>query len=128
MAAQLEIKPSVFAQLRVLAVIIVTLCGAGLLMYLLIGGGGDLFAQRTTITTYMPDATGLSVESEVRLSGIPVGKVSSVAISARLDPQRPVRMEMRVIKRYLGTRRTESQSPSRTRLPRNPRKSQTFVR
>ena len=101
MAAQLEIKPSAFMQLRVMAVIVAALGGAGQLTYLLIGGGGDLLAQRTTITTYMPDATGLSGESEVRLSGIPIGKVSSVAISGKLDPQHPVRIDMPLVKRYL---------------------------
>lgn len=101
MAAELEIKPSFTMQLRVVGVMLAALGGAGLLIYLLIGGGGDIFAQRATITTYMPDATGLSRESEVRLSGIRIGTVSRVELSGRLDPQRPVRVDMRVVKRYL---------------------------
>ena len=88
-------------RMRVVAVILAAIAIAVQLMYLLIGGGGDLFAQRTTITSYMPDATGLSSESEVRLSGIRIGTVQSVAMSGKLDLQRPIRVDLRILKRYL---------------------------
>lgn len=72
-----------------------------ILMYLLVGGGADLFARRTTLTTYMPDATGISKDSEVRLSGIRIGRVESIGLSGSLDPRRVVHAEMRVLARYL---------------------------
>ena len=71
------------------------------LMYLLVGGGTDFFARRTTLTTYMPDAAGITKDAEVRLSGIRIGVVRSAELSGRLDPRRAVRTEMRVLTRYL---------------------------
>jgi len=92
-----------------------TLIGAGagisfLLMYLLVGGGQDFFARRTTLTTYMPDASGITEDSEVRLSGIRIGKVQSVELSAMLEPRRAVRTEMRVLTRYLKNIPEDSQT------------------
>src|SRR5579863_8113311 len=99
--AELEIKPTPKMRLRVFALI-----GAGaaislVLMYLLVGGGQDFFARRTTLTTYMPDAQGVTRDSEVRLSGVRIGKVQKVELSGLLDPRRAVRTEMRVLTRYL---------------------------
>ncbi len=99
--ADLEIKPTPGMVLR-----IATLAGAAtvislVLMYLLVGGGRDFFARRTTLITYMPDAAGIMPGSEVRLSGIRIGKVERVELSGLLDPRRAVRAEMRVLTRYL---------------------------
>ena len=110
MAAELEIKPSPWVLLRVLGVMLAATGIACLLMLLLVGGGGDIFAQRTTLTTYLPDATGLSTDSEIRLSGIRIGQVSSVMFSGKLDPQRPVRVDMRILKRYLKSIPVDSQT------------------
>jgi hypothetical protein len=108
--AQLEIKPTPRMRLRVFALIA---AGAGIsfvLMYLLVGGGGDFFARRTTLTTYMPDAAGIAVGDEVRLSGIRIGKVQKVALSGMLEPRRAVRTEMRVLARYLRNIPQDSQT------------------
>src|ERR1700722_10600520 len=99
--AELEIKPTAKMRLRVLAVILIGVALSSLEMYLLVGGGTDLFARRTTLTTYLPDGTGITTDSEVRLSGIRVGKVRKVELSGSLDPRRVVRVEMRVLARYL---------------------------
>ena len=96
--------------LRVLGVMLAATGLACLLMLLLTGGGGDIFARRTTLTTYLPDATGLSTDSEVRLSGILMGKVSKVVLSGKLDLQRPVRVDMRILKRYLKNIPVDSQT------------------
>jgi phospholipid/cholesterol/gamma-HCH transport system substrate-binding protein len=77
---------------------------------LLAGGGGDLLAPRTTITTYMPDGTELASYSIVRVGGIPIGKVSNVRISGSFDPQRAVRVEMRVVTRFLKNIPIDSQT------------------
>ena len=79
-------------------------------MYLLVGGGGDFFAQRTTLTTYMPDAAGLASDAEVRLNGIRIGKVQKVELSGLSDTRRPVRAEMRVLTRYLKDIPEDSQT------------------
>jgi phospholipid/cholesterol/gamma-HCH transport system substrate-binding protein len=70
-------------------------------MYLLAGGAGDFFDRKTTLTTYMPDAAGVTTASEVRLSGIHIGDVRKIELSGSLDPDRIVRAEMLVLTRYL---------------------------
>jgi phospholipid/cholesterol/gamma-HCH transport system substrate-binding protein len=107
---ELEIRPTARAKTRVVSVIAVAIFLTLVLCWMLIGGGGDLFAQRSTVTTYMPDGTGLSDISEVHLSGIPVGMVKTVEISGLLDPQRAVRVKMRVLKRYLRSIPVDSQT------------------
>ncbi len=99
--AELEIKPTPRMRTRVFALVAVAAALSFVLMYLLVGGGADFFARRTTLTTYMPDAAGISENAEVRLSGIRVGVVQSVELSGQLDPRRAVRTEMRVLTRYL---------------------------
>src|SRR5580658_8008184 len=107
---QLEIKPTAAMGIRVMALIGSAVFLALLLTYLLFGGGTDLFAQRATLTTYMPDATGLSTDSEVRLAGITIGKVDKVEFSGLLDPQRAIRVRIRVLKRYLKNIPEDSQT------------------
>jgi phospholipid/cholesterol/gamma-HCH transport system substrate-binding protein len=108
--AELEIKPTARMRLRVLALIAAAAGISLVLMYLLVGGGRDFFAQRTTLTTYMPDAAGITGDSEVRLSGIRIGKVQSVELSGLLDPRRSVRAKMRVLTRYLKSIPQDSQT------------------
>jgi phospholipid/cholesterol/gamma-HCH transport system substrate-binding protein len=108
--AELEIKPTSGQRYRSVAVIVVAIGLTGFLMLLFIGGGGDLLARRTTITTYMPDGTGLAGYSVVRLGGLPIGKVTSVAISGKLDPQRAIRVELRLVTRFLRNIPVDSQT------------------
>src|ERR1019366_5139779 len=98
---KLEIKPTVFAQVRVLLVLASGTVVLAYLCFLLIGGSADLLARKASITGYVPDATGVAATSEVRLSGIVIGKVSSLEISGSLDPAKAIRLDMRVASRYL---------------------------
>jgi phospholipid/cholesterol/gamma-HCH transport system substrate-binding protein len=98
---QLEIKPTAIMRFRVFAIIWLAVCFSAVLVYLLTGGRGELFAARTTISTYLPDATGVTESTEVRLSGIQIGNVSHVQLSGRLDPQHAVFIGMTIKKRYL---------------------------
>ncbi len=108
--AELEIKPTAQMRFRVLALVSSATGISLVLMYLLVGGGRDFFAQRTTLTTYMPDGAGITGDSEVRLSGIRIGAVQRVGLSGLLDPQRAVRTEMRVLTRYLKSIPSDSQT------------------
>lgn len=99
--AALEIIPTPRMRLRVAALVLTGIALSSTEMYLLAGGGGDFFARRTTLTTYMPDAAGLTTDSEVRFSGLHIGEVQTVELSGSLDPRRIVRIEMRVLTRYL---------------------------
>lgn len=108
--AELEIKPSVASRLRVTAIIFVAACITGSLIFLLSGGGLDSFAPKATIFTYMPDVTGLRRNSEVRLNGIRIGHVTQVDISGSLDPQRAVRVDMKITSRFLKALPQDSQT------------------
>jgi phospholipid/cholesterol/gamma-HCH transport system substrate-binding protein len=99
--AELQINPTSRQRLRVFSLIFVASALTSLMVYLLVGGEGDLLARRTILTTYMPDAGGIAVNSEVRLSGIRVGVVQKIELSGSLDARNAVRVEMRVLTRYL---------------------------
>lgn len=107
---ELEIRPGAAAQARVTAVIVAAAAIAITLMYLLTGGGTELFSPHTTLTTFVPDAAGLVQGSEVRLSGIPIGNVETVDVSGFLDPQRIVRVDMKVDTRFLKNIPRDSQT------------------
>ena len=71
----------------------------GTLVYLLTGG--TIFSQKVTIHLYIPDATGLGPGSPVRVDGIGVGKVSSVALTGSNQPDRIVKVTMTVEREHL---------------------------
>ncbi|MGA2714636.1 MAG: MCE family protein [Bryobacteraceae bacterium] len=106
--AELEIKPTAKMRLRVAGLIWIAIGISAVEMYLL--AGSDLFARRTTLTTYLPDAAGVTTDSEVRLSGIRIGGVRKVELSGSLDPRRIVRVEMRILARYLKFIPSDSQT------------------
>jgi phospholipid/cholesterol/gamma-HCH transport system substrate-binding protein len=56
--------------------------------------GAVLLSPKTVIYLYIPDASGLSNESPVRVDGIGVGRVSTVELSGSSDPNRAVRVEL----------------------------------
>lgn len=88
--------------LSVAAVILFSFAMVGVIVWLLTGGGAGLLARKVNIKTYMPDATGLSLDAPVRISGIQVGVVKNIAVSRYLDAQRAVRVELRVESKYLA--------------------------
>ena len=100
--AELEIKPTSGMRVRVVLVMLCAASIAFVLVWLLTGGGLGLFARKTDISTFMPDATGLEIGSPVRLNGIQIGTVKNVAISGFLDIQRAVFLDLRVETKYLS--------------------------
>jgi phospholipid/cholesterol/gamma-HCH transport system substrate-binding protein len=62
------------------------------LLYLMFGA--VILSPKTVIYLYIPDASGLSSESPVRVDGIDVGRVSTVELSGSKDPNRAVRVEL----------------------------------
>jgi len=108
--AVLEIKPTPAMRMRVCLIVLIGALISSTEMYLLAGGAGDFFDRKTTLTTYMPDAAGVTTESEVRLSGIHIGDVRKIELSGSLDPDRIVRAEMRVLTRYLKNIPADSQT------------------
>ena len=89
-----------WAQLRVFAIIIVAIAILSVLLYLLTGG--RLFTEKTSLFLYVPDATGVAKGSPVRVNGITVGKIESVALSGSRDPKRVVRLTLTIERNSLA--------------------------
>lgn len=100
--AELEIRPTRAMRMKVTGVVLAASAVVAVLIWLLTGGGVGLFARKVDMKTYLPDATGLSVNASVRLNGIQVGAVKHINISGYLDRQRAVRVDLRVEKNYLS--------------------------
>src|SRR5260370_36449471 len=83
-----------WAKLRSSAGILAGLLILGTLAYLLTGG--TFLQAKTQIYIYLPDATGVSVGSPVRVDGISVGKVSRVELSGSNQPNRVVKVTMSI--------------------------------
>ena len=89
------------ARYRVLFTAIIGLAILATLVILLTGG--SLFRAKAVLYLYVPDGTGLAQGSPVRVDGIQVGKVDSVALSSSSDPNRVVRVTMIVDQSNLGS-------------------------
>jgi hypothetical protein len=107
---ELEIRPGAAANARVTLVIVIAAAIAATLIFLITGGGRKLFSPQTTLTTLVPNAAGAVVGSEVRLSGIPIGNVTKVDLSGLMDPQRVVRIDMKVDAGFLKNIPADSQT------------------
>src|ERR1039457_7165703 len=83
-----------WAKFRASSVILAGLLILGTLAVLLTAG--TLLEPKTQIYLYLPDATGVAPGSPVRVDGIGVGKVSVVELSGSNEPNRVVKVTMRV--------------------------------
>jgi phospholipid/cholesterol/gamma-HCH transport system substrate-binding protein len=95
-----------WAKFRVAVVTVAALVILAVLLYLLTGG--SMFTEKTTLYVYIPDATGLTQASPVRVDGITVGKVGAVDLSGSQNPKRVVRVTLLVARDTLGAIPTES--------------------
>jgi len=83
-----------WAKFRASAVIVAGLLILGTLSFLLTGG--TILAPKVKIYLYLPDATGVSPGSPVRVDGIGVGKVTLVELSGSNEPNRVIKVTMSV--------------------------------
>ena len=90
-----------WAKFRVFVVSFVAVLILGTLAYLLTGG--TLFEPKSILYLYMPDTTSLLAGAPVRVNGITVGKVASVAISGSKDPNRTVKVTMTIERASLSS-------------------------
>jgi len=81
-----------WAKFRVFTVCAAAVLILSILAYLLTGG--SLLTEKATMYLYIPDATGLGPGAPVRVDGIGVGKVRSVAFSGSTEPNRVVKVTM----------------------------------
>jgi phospholipid/cholesterol/gamma-HCH transport system substrate-binding protein len=83
-----------WAKFRASAVILAGLLILGTVAFLLTGG--TFLEPKTQVYLYLPDATGVSPGSPVRVDGIGVGKVSLVELSGSSEPNRVVKVTMSI--------------------------------
>ena len=83
-----------WARFRVTVLVIAALSILSVLVYLLTGG--RVLQRQTTLYLFIPDATGLDLESPVRVNGTDVGKVRKVEFSGSAEPTRVVRLTLAV--------------------------------
>lgn len=89
-----------WAKFRIFAVAVAAFSILSVLVYLLTGG--TLFEPKSTLYVYLPDATGLSAGSLVRVNGVDVGKVQYVALSGSNQPDRIVKVALQMEEPYLA--------------------------
>ena len=104
-----------WAKFRVLAVAAASSLILGTISYLLTGG--TIFEPKATLYLYMDDATGLVAGSPVRVDGIIVGKVDTVELSGSNDPQRVVRVSVKVDRDRLDAITVDSTAQTSTDSP-----------
>jgi phospholipid/cholesterol/gamma-HCH transport system substrate-binding protein len=85
-----------WAQLRVGVTAIVAFIILGVLIWLL-SSQKPFWQQYSTIYTYMRDSAALAKGAPVRLNGILIGSVDRVDLSGSNNPERTVRVAMRVL-------------------------------
>lgn len=83
------------AQLKVGILGIVALACITLLIFLLTGSS-QWFKNQAELHTYTSDAAGLTTGSPVRINGIGVGNVKTVALSGETNPQRVIKIDFAV--------------------------------
>jgi phospholipid/cholesterol/gamma-HCH transport system substrate-binding protein len=95
-----------WAKFRVISVSAAAIAILMTLVYLLTGG--TLLEKKATLYLYIPDATGLSHDSPVRVDGIDAGTVSTVGLSGSNSPRRIVRVTMALAREKLDSISTDS--------------------
>ena len=83
-----------WAKTRSFLTILIALSILSVLMYLLFGG--NPFRPDVMLRVYVDDSGGMPVGSQVRLNGIPVGKVESVELAEEPEDSRFVEIRMSV--------------------------------
>jgi phospholipid/cholesterol/gamma-HCH transport system substrate-binding protein len=89
-----------WSQLKVGVIAITAFLIIFVLVFLLTSSKG-IFRRYAVLHTYMRDALGMTRGSSVRLNGIEVGYLDSVALTNSTDPKRAVEFYMRVQPKYL---------------------------
>jgi len=104
MPSQKELR---WSQLKVGALALGALTALTVLIFLLAGSTGGLFAKKLNLKAYFENASGLKDGSPVTLNGVTIGNVTSVRILPNHDPD-SVEVTLRVGARYLPSLHTDS--------------------
>jgi phospholipid/cholesterol/gamma-HCH transport system substrate-binding protein len=89
-----------WARLRVTVAAVAAAAILGVVVYLLTGG--TLLVEKATIYLFIDDATGVDPGTAVRVNGIGVGKVDDVRLSGSNQPNRIIRITLKVERDHLA--------------------------
>lgn len=79
------------------------------LVYIM-AGGMDVFEPTVSIRTFIPDSTGLKRNTEVRLNGIFIGKVTAIGLAGTGDPNKRIEITMALKRRIIATIPSDSKA------------------
>jgi phospholipid/cholesterol/gamma-HCH transport system substrate-binding protein len=96
-----------WSQLRVGALVLVSMIVLIGLIILMSGSTGGLFAHKIVLRAYFRNASGLKDGAEVTLEGVTIGNVVRVRVVPERDPT-PVEVSMRVGEEFKGFLHTDS--------------------
>ena len=96
-----------WSQLKVGALVLVSLILLIGLMFLMTASSGGLFAHRIVLRCYFPNAAGLKVGAVVTLEGVTIGNVIHMRVVPERNPN-PVEVTMQVGERFLYDLHTDS--------------------
>ncbi|MBX9599650.1 MAG: MlaD family protein [Bryobacteraceae bacterium] len=94
-------KKAQWARLKVGIMAIVAMIVLGVLVFLLTGRE-SFWSNKATVYTYMDDSAALAPGSPVRLNGILIGSVEKVGLSGLTQPNRIVRLDLRIAEDYFA--------------------------
>ena len=89
-----------WAQLRIGIMASFSMVILGVLIFLLTGSG-DLFTSNATLYTYMDSSAAMAEGTTVRLNGIAVGKIDSIALTGRKEKGMVVIIRIKVKRKML---------------------------
>ena len=96
-----------WSQLRVGALVLAALAVLVLIIFLMSGSTGGLFAHRTVLRTYFANAAGVKNGAPVTLEGVTIGNVIRIRVVPDRNPT-PVEVTMRVGSEFLHNLHTDS--------------------
>jgi phospholipid/cholesterol/gamma-HCH transport system substrate-binding protein len=99
-----EIK---WSQLKVGALVLAAMAILVLLIFLMSGSTGGLFARKLTLRSYFDNASGLKTGAPVTLEGVTIGNVTAIRVVPSRNPT-PVEVVMTVGNEFLRDLHTDS--------------------
>ena len=96
-----------WSELKVGALVLAAVAILIVLIFLLSGSTGGLFARKLTLRTYFDNATNLKSGAPVTLEGVTIGNIARIRIVPQREPS-PVEVTMRIGENYARFLHTDS--------------------
>lgn len=96
-----------WSQLKVGALVLVAVAVLIVLIFLMSGSTGGLFARKLTLRSYFGNASGLKSGAPVTLEGVTIGNVTKIRIVSSRNPT-PVEVTMQLSHEFVSSLHTDS--------------------